>query len=74
MQSAINMGFRCVCCEEVHPDAEAHYDQQFEGPVCNECKRNCLWATARLKLAGIDRPLINHDLNEQLYARFASLK
>ncbi len=61
--------FACACCGENHPQAEATFDKQLGGPVCNSCKTDIRWATAWLKRASIDRPIMEGDLTGHLKQR-----
>jgi len=64
--------FRCVCCDEEHDENVAVFDQQLAGPLCPECRKNSLWATAYLKKEGIDRPIVVGDINDSNSKRFST--
>jgi hypothetical protein len=62
---------KCVCCLEDFDEADATLDAQLGGPICPECRRNTLWATAYLKkFAGADRPFEKADLTNENHKRF----
>jgi hypothetical protein len=61
--------FRCVICNEEHPEIEAVADDQLNGPVCKECKRNSDWGIAWMKRANILQPIRRSDLNPHLKKR-----
>lgn len=71
MSDKAGLLFKCVCCSDPAPESEAHYDQQFGGPICTECRRNSLWAIAYLKKEGIDRPFAINDINNHNNKRFS---
>ncbi len=56
-------GFLCVCCREDHPEHEATIDDQFGGPVCEDCRLRVIKAVAWLRGADIRRPLVKGDIN-----------
>jgi hypothetical protein len=66
--------FLCVCCAEPHPEEEAKFDPQLNGPVCEHCRFLLLGATAWLKKAKITRPLAPTDINQDNYKRFKGYK
>ncbi len=63
--------FVCVICKESAPEGEASTTPQFTGPVCEECRRNALWAEAYLKKAKITRPICTADINGTNAQRFS---
>lgn len=69
--SALNQ-FRCVVCGDGADEDGAYFDSQFAGPICPECRRNTLWATAYLKKEGIDRPFCGGDVNQANHKRFTA--
>ena len=61
--------FVCTCCEGSFSEIELRKDVQW-GPVCMECKRDLTAAEKELSKAGIDRPMVNNDINDQNKRRF----
>lgn len=61
--------FCCVICGDEHAESEAINDDQLNGPVCKECKRNSDWGIAWMKRANIVNPIRRSDLNEHLKKR-----
>jgi hypothetical protein len=62
--------FRCGCCREEHDQMEASFDDQFNAPICSDCKKQIIKAVAWLKAAKITRPVNTADINEYNHKRF----
>ena len=61
--------FVCSCCNGTFSEIELRKDVQW-GPVCMDCKRNLTIAEKELSKAGIKRPMMNEDINDQNRKRF----
>lgn len=46
----------CVCCRELMPSLDATADPDLEGPVCEDCRRHLMVATAQMKLGLVRVP------------------
>jgi hypothetical protein len=65
--------FICSNCKEEHETADASYDEQCNGPVCDTCRRYFIKALAYLRHEGINRPLDTGDVNEKNHNRLRHL-
>lgn len=66
----IGQQFRCVCCKEPHDEQEATYEDDLGGPVCDDCRKALLGASAWLKTAGMKRVFKATDITQSNHARF----
>lgn len=64
--------FRCACCGDESDQSEASFDEQLNGPVCDDCRKNIRGALAWMKeVWGRDvRPLCKSDINNSNHKRF----
>ena len=46
----------CICCRDLAPSNDCTADPDLEGPVCPDCRRHLMVASAQMKLGSVRVP------------------